>query len=86
MVGTLKGSLFIYDHNLEEIGKDTLATFKISTIKLIPENPVKQYSSLVLIGDSLGKMKLIRVAKNGVESVKDTMGGHSSLITYADSD
>lgn len=31
-------------------------------------------------------MKLLRVTKSGLESVKDNMGGHSSLITYADSD
>ncbi len=31
-------------------------------------------------------MKLIRVTKSGIETVKDNMGGHSSLITSADSD
>jgi hypothetical protein len=36
LVGTLKGKVFIYDDKLSEIAKIQLATFRISTLRLIP--------------------------------------------------
>ena len=76
----------IFDENLVQTSKAELATFKVSTIKLIPDHPPKERQSLVLIGDSCANMKLLHISPGGLEIVKDSMGGHSSLISSADSD
>lgn len=63
---------------IEEV---TLNTFKISTLNLFATAQFSVYQCLM--GDSCGKMSMVQISSEGVKPVKETMGGHSSVITGA---
>ena len=53
-----------------------MKTFKITVISFTPQD-----SSDVIIGDSCGNMTMIRLMVDGYETIKESMGGHSSYIS-----
>jgi hypothetical protein len=83
-VGTIKGTVLLYNQEFKLLQEHTLNTFKITNITFLATAQPGVYRCLM--GDACGKMSMVEISEQGIKAVKETMGGHNSVITGAASD
>lgn len=81
LAGTVKGKIHLYSSSLQHIQTMLLNTFRISNITLFESSSPSFFRCL--LGDTCGNMTMVSISLEGFKPVKETMGGHSSVITGA---